>query len=487
MGTKQDLLKGGLSAYSTLFFTLTGNFFFQVLLMRFLAPEQAGIYFVFLSVIYLVSMVTSGGIVASLAYFLPKTKGKEKSQYFSTAWISLTLANGLLFVAIALTVPIEGIPQVLVFFTGLSILLQSFFSNVPHYVKLFKLRTSLAFSTSFIKLGIVLITFWMGIFDLFYVFAAILISNIFLFVSTLFFMGRAIPFALPTFSKLKKLIVFGFPFLINNTANTMQGWLSTLFLTMFGGVVSVADFNSVMMLVRNVFFVLVPQIGFSALPTLVVFEGDKKKELTRWIFKFAIFALLFFSAIFLLFAEDILRILYPAYLAQANLMRLAVFFLFPIPLSRFIAHIINSHGNSHILLRPSIIFILLSVILNLALVSQWEILGAVVATGLSSLIFTAMLLIEFKTTLPRLKWVATYVLAFAAVTAFCFFLFGFNWTQSFLGFAEDTLLNTIVILGVKSAFFALLSLLVVGRSMPREDRDLSRKLFLQLHAKILSK
>ncbi len=465
VGIKKELAKSSASAYLVLFANLISGFLFQTIVLRYLKPEEAGFYFTFLSIAYLLNMVLNLGVVSGLQYFLPK--GKEKKAYLSTSFIYSLLSSSLIGFLIFL-MNIRTPYALLACISAVNMLLAGSLLTALHLAKMFRFRTFTAFAQGFAKLGVVLLAFLGGSFNLFYAFIALFTSTFLTTILSIYKLVKENLLSL-TFSKkhLIDLIKVGFPLYLVTMSESVLGWVDTFFLSLFKGNIDVARYNAVLTIIKNTFVIVIPMLAFSALPVITPLTKKQREKVDIWLFKLGILFTLFILFYFLYTSYDIINILYPKYLNAVDLLLFGLICFLPLPIAKFMMRMSIADGKTDHLTMPALLLIFFNIFLNAFLIPHFGVYGALTATGLSILIFTVGILKGHHYSFPSLRWVLRYAI-----------ILGFSLIISFNVFNEtgNAFVEKLTLLIIKTVLFVLAFLILWLIASPEEDKRMAENL-----------
>ena len=459
MGIKKELAKSSISAYLVLFANLISGFLFQTIVLRYLKPEEAGFYFTFLSIAYLLNMILNFGVVSGLQYFLPK--GNDKKIYLSTAFIYSLLSSSLIGLLIFL-INIKTPYALLTAISATNMLLAGSLLTILHLIKSFKFRTFTAFIQGIIKLSVVIISFATVGFNLVYALLALFIST---FSTTTLSIYKLIKEKLLslTFSKshLVDLIKIGFPLYLVTMSESVLGWVDTFFLSIFKGNVDVAEYNAVLTIIKNTFVIVIPMLAFSALPIITPLTKEKRKRVDMWLFKIGILFTLFILFYFFYTSYDIINILYPKYLNAVDLLLFGLICFLPLPIAKFMMRMSIADGKTNHLTIPALLLILFNILLNYLLIPYFGPFGALMATGFSILIFTIGILKGHKYFLPSVKWIIRYTIILAL---------SFIISSNIFNKVGNVFMEKLIVFFIKSILFLLAFLVLCLIGSAKEDK-----------------
>lgn len=398
------------------------TYLYKIIIARQFGPEIYGTFLLAFMVFGWFVAIATLGLPQGLLRFIPIYRGKkqiDKVKYifrFSLILLTFTgiLAGTLMFLSskyIALT--IFNNPELVIFLQFFSLLIpifiigrvllssiqsfekigwSSFISNIfQSSIKLILL--ALLILTGF-KINSIIFSYFLaivGVFLLSYIILKTKIPEIF---------GK---FSIKTNIKkrtAKNFLTYSWPLMFYAFASSILFWVDTLFIGYFQGATEVGFYNSAVPIALLLIFI--PQLFLQLFFPLINREyGNKKnkliKELSKQVGKWILIFNLPLFFLMILFPGVIINILFGSqYLIAENSLRILSLGIIFFSIALISNSLISMVGKSKILLYNILIAGLLNVFLNLYLIPLFGIDGAALATSISYLVLSLMLVLESK-------------------------------------------------------------------------------------------
>ncbi len=209
-----------------------------------------------------------------------------------------------------------------------------------------------------------------------------------------------------------ELFNYSFPLLLSGVIGTLLGMADTALIGYFMDDASVGFYNAALPIAA---LILLPYSAFSglALPSMSrVVESEELelssvlKTLTRWTFLVSFPA----AVLMILFSEQVLHLLFGREytVASTALIILSLGYMFSTAVGH-LGKVIKAIGRTEIIFRNTVGNLFLNIILNVILIPRYGIVGAAIATAVSTVFVNTLLLIEtyyFERTHPfsRHNW-----------------------------------------------------------------------------------
>lgn len=398
------LLKSSSIIFILTFIIKIFGYLFNSLLTKTITHVDYGSYTFAWSIAMFASGILLLGINPAIARFVAYHRGKGGAEEVSSAIkTGLTMVLFLTFFSLVLIFGINKLfPQLLSIDKPLILFMLAVFAT--HGIGFFficaisgyrKPEIGTIFSTLFTILSFcfVLIAAYFGygfIPILLAIFAAFLISNIggAIYVLKYFGIGGRFNFHLS-----KELILFGIPLVLIDSANNLLSWANIYILKIFYGFAEVGVFTAAI-ITSNIMLLFSQPIIAIFSPVVAEMYGKKDFEKLAFISSYLFERVLLFSSpvliALLVFPEGILKIIFTENyaLAAIPLQILSVSVLF-LAISMIFRTVITASGKPQQEARIILIAAVINVALNFLLVKPYGIIGASIATFISSLFILA--------------------------------------------------------------------------------------------------
>lgn len=205
--------------------------------------------------------------------------------------------------------------------------------------------------------------------------------------------GRYLP-SLPQKSDIAELFDFGKYSVVSHGGGYMYNWTDVIVIGFFIGSASVAAYE-VSWRLSNMFMLVGGALGTTLLPQISQwYENGEFEQIGRTISK-TVFPSMFFIIPgvvgALIVGESLLRELYgPEFVIAAGALVILTAEKLAHALNAVFSQSLNGVDRPDLVARARVVAIVLNIVLNIALVWQFGILGAAVATGIASLADTAL-------------------------------------------------------------------------------------------------
>lgn len=410
---KEKIIKGSIIV---LILSLLGSicaYLIRILFSRSLSIEDYGLFYAVFGLIGMVSTYSDLGFGYSVVYFLPKYFKKKN---YSKAWnvyihsqsISLFMSLVISVILIA-SAPIlaknlfkvEG-SEILVYifcfyliiFSVLNGLIQIFCSiqKQQYYslITLFRWLFSLIIAFVFFVFGFSSIVFFAVALVLGHLLTAVLFLYL-LFSRHRFLTDNKIIWEK---SMIKQMSVFALPALIETLIYSLSGSTETFFLTLIRGIREVGVYNIIYPL-ASIPIILINPINGVLLPLvshLMEGEKDKMEYLLKTVLEIVPFIGLYFALFLILFPSSVVGLVFGERWVGIVETPLRILSLGAIvlPLFGVLGAITLGTGKVKEKLKVVAITQIISVFVNMLLIWKFGILGAVITTGLTSLILSIL-------------------------------------------------------------------------------------------------
>lgn len=407
-------------------------FIFRVFIARYFGPEDYGLFSIGLTIVSFAMVFAALGLPAGVTRYISyhRTRKNEAGVkgtitsslqmtllaslviFFVIFFFSEELANNV-FHEPMLTGVIQVMAIAIPFNAMFSMLTASFegFQKIKYRIytdHMFLHGAKLAFVVAFGLLGY-------GVFGIALSHTIAMILTFFL--AFYFFNSRVYPFfksdIKPTRMK-RELLSFSLPLMLAVFMGSIMMWIDTLMLGYFRGAADVGVYNVAHPTAWLLCFIVA---AFSALFLPVITElytKHKKRELeivskivTKWIFYFN----LPFLLLMVFFSRQILNMVFgPEYIvgyAALGILSLG-FFVTSINMTSY--HILNVLKKTKSIFYITAACAAINVVLNIALIPVWGITGAAVASAVTYIIMTVLLI--------TIAWQITHILPFSKIQMF---------------------------------------------------------------------
>lgn len=419
---QEKIIKGSVIV---LIFSLLGSvcaYLIRILFSRTLSIENYGLFYAVFGLIGMITTYSDLGFGYSVVYFLPKHF--KKKNYFK-AWnvyiygqfisLLMSLAASTILVAFAPFLArnflkVEGSEVLiyifcfyLVIFSILNGLIQIFCSIQKE--KYYSLITLFRWLFSFI---IAFSFFAFGFSNIVYFALALVLGHLLTAVIFLYLLFSKYSFL--TRNKIvwnknifKLMFSFALPALLETLIYSLSGSTETFFLTLMRGVREVGIYNIIYPLASIPIILLNPINGILLPLVSRLMEGEKEKmeKLLKTILEIVPFIGLYFALFLILFPSSIVGLIFGERwigLVETPL-RILSLGAIVIPLFGVLGAITLGTGKVKEKLKVVAITQIISMIVNIFLIWNFGILGAVVTTGLTSLVLSILFIRILKTDL----------------------------------------------------------------------------------------
>ncbi|MBI5224920.1 flippase [Candidatus Micrarchaeota archaeon] len=418
IGPLKILLRGAGLTFAGLIISKAAQYIFRLLIAR-EGAEEYGIFSLGFTIFSIAGMLSFVGMTTGLYTFIPKAiasgKQREVSNYLKSAlhiatFTSLALMIGLIFssdwiarnifhdIRVGIVIKILAVGLPLYAYTGLILaVINSYFKNQYDVI-------SKAIGDSIIRVALVCAAVFAG-YGLFGISIAYLISIAASFLLSLYFMEyKVFRFFREKYGfdpKYHEIISFSVPLMMSGIVFLFINWTDSILLGVFRGVAEVGKYNTA--LPTAGLLLTFPLALTSLLSPLVsdLLARNKLGELrhtymtaNKWIFMLNLPALLIMA----IFPAQVLSILFGKGYDDAApaLVVLAISYAaYALTISS--TFVLTSYGKSKILLTNSSIAAVANIILNIALIPAYGILGAALGTGISLIFYGAICVKKVKT------------------------------------------------------------------------------------------
>lgn len=240
---------------------------------------------------------------------------------------------------------------------------------------------------------------------------------------------RKLPRAASKGVPLRKLFTFSAPLLGVGVINMLAGQVDTFLLGILSDTRDVGFFRAIFTLSQN-FLIIVSSLQFLFTPMFSRLVGEGRSNLqdfyeraTRWAFYGTICILMFVFV----FAEPLLSSLFrPDYIIVADELRLLTLSSGVAAFLGFNSQALMGFGNSRIQLIGSVVLVIVNSILDIALIPALGVSGAVVgtivATVLTQVVFSAKLYLDHR--VHAITKRTAVPAGYAVIAAVCLMAFG---------------------------------------------------------------
>jgi O-antigen/teichoic acid export membrane protein len=418
-----SLIKDSLNLSIARFVTLVISILANMLLARFRTLEEYGTYSQILTSVSLLVVFITLGLPNCVNYFLPRVENlQEESEFISTYYIINTVLSLLGGLLLAFMLPflvryfnndlLSNYLFIIILLPWTKVITGSLDSVLVVKQKtklLFKFRIFHSLSILIAIIGIKFL--YLGFYE--YMVAFICVETVFAILVYIIVYKKVVFIKLSVNSILiKKIFQFSVPLGLATLAGTFSLEIDKLMIGRFLGTETLAIYaNAGRELPVTIFSAALVAV---AMPKIVrsIHEGEVEKAVMLWgntaILSYIIVA--FFVSIFLVFAPQIITILYSEkYLPGVPIFR--IYSLVLLLRATYFGIILNSTGNTKFILYSSIISLLLNILLNYTFFIIFGFIGPALATftciiimNLAQLVYTSKIInIKFLELLPWKK------------------------------------------------------------------------------------
>lgn len=394
--------KGAILNICSMLFVRFGGLLFYIILFRFIPAAEAGIYFLYIAVSSLISIFCTFGMSESLARFIPFYEGKKEAHKIKplvfTVSLTLIISSALIFLIGAGTKEflinynkeLAGVIY-LTILTGVVSSFNSFLASIFLGMKKFSEVAFFSSTQSAFKIILFIAFIFFTVPNLEHaIYATILalfINNIImgwiLFPSIHKFSGE---YKLLSLKEYYAVVSYGIVAAFNTVSTYIIGWTDTLVLGYYVTSTLLGAYNIVTNVARtlmhfisaNVFFILTSLLSHLHGAKSEIF-GPLASNASRW----SVYLTLPIAILSLFFPEEIIQVLFPAYVEYYWLLYVFIPVFFISVLSLPAKSALSAIARNDLIFKSTAIAILPNIILNLALIPEYKILGAVFATFLS--------------------------------------------------------------------------------------------------------
>lgn len=394
-GVKGAMLNIGAAAISKF-----SSLIFYIILLRFISPEEGGIYFLYFAVASFIGVVGAFGTAESLARFIPFYEGAGKKERVRALVNTVLVAFVLFSVFTAFLTHAskdliansynKELAKILwiTLLSGISMSFGSVMNCILIGLKKFGSVAAYAAAGSIIKIILLVVFFMYFKATLEYAIYATVISSVLIniaMVFSVFFSLRTFPgtFKLLEIKEIWEITTYSIVSALNQFSSFIMSWTDTFVLAYYEISKVIGAYNSIASVARTLMQTLSLQIFTILVSMLAYLYGAKSKifgpfvsNATRW--SIYLTAPLVIASIF--FAEEIIKLIFPVYVEYYWLLYLFVPGFFIAVFSLPARSALFAVGKTNLLFKSVMIGIIPNLVLNLMLIPKYGAIGAATAT-----------------------------------------------------------------------------------------------------------
>ena len=476
------------------------GYLYRLIVARYLGPEEYGLLNLGFAVIGILTAFAVFGLPSGVLRYVAYFKGKSdnsrlKGVIISSLKISLPLS---IFLAIILFVLSDIIsinlfhnPALSPIIKILSIALPLFsiisiLESVSQAMQLIKYNVLIRnISESAIQLILTIILILLG----YGIFGAVIGHVVAVFTSAVFFIivihKKVFPFLdkhIKTTNTYKELILFSWPLIFVYIFGRLQNWIDSISIGIFKSASYVGLYNAAIP-TSQLLMILPATVGALFIPTITqLYAQNKSNEINKLYYITNKWAFLMNFPVFLLliiFSKQILNILFGQQYTEAYMAMIILcigYFLYS--MIQLSSGVLQSVKKTKVLMMNTLVFSILNILLNFALIPKYGIEGAAIATSISLILLSVLFLIEVHKfeKLNFLKFVLLKSVLSSVIAAIFIYL------------VKDQIFKNNLILNFVSLsviFFVIyIVLLFLTKSIEQEDKKLFADLLSFLRRRI---
>ncbi len=414
------LAKSSIIVFIGIFSSKIFSYLYRIIIARSLGPEVYGLFSLALMILSLFVVISSLGLTEGVLRFIALYRGKkeqDKVNFLFRVSLIIGVISGILF-AIILFFSSEFISLKFFHNQSLIIYLKFFSFLIPvslltnFYLSVIRAYEEIGWH-SFIQniLESSLKTIFLVIFIFFGLKTNAVISSSFLGITGMFLAAYfvckykiKISYNNPLKNKIKKrkilldLFAYSWPLIFLGIIGNLFNWTDSFTIGYFKTVLDVGIYNSAVPIAS---LLLLPSVIFMQLFfPLITKEYSKKnfkliKDLSQQVGKWIFLINLPLFLIIMLFPGVIINILFgQEYLIAENALRLLSLGFFSMSISAISTYLLSMMGKSKIILKDTLVFVGINLILNLILVPLYGLTGAAFSTMISYILFSSVLVYQ---------------------------------------------------------------------------------------------
>lgn len=393
----------------------TLSYFYRISIARFIGPEAYGQLSLALMVVGISSTIAYLALGQGLMKFIPEFRAREdfasiKGAVLSTLHMTIPVSAilwaivffGADFIAITFfnSPAVTPLIQILSFTIIIDVLRRTFFDTTLGFNKIIYRTGTTQILQNIIQLGLTIILLLLG-FEVASAAWGWLAGAVVSMILGFYFLERKVGPVIN--SKVKpnyqhqKLLRFSAPLLLSGMIGNLMGWADTGFLGYYMTDLEVGLYNAAL---PTAMLITIPHsaIGSLAITSFSELKERNEKKIqasmqtaTRWVFSMVFPSFL----ILILFSNKVLQILWGGQYTEAStaLSILAAGYLISALVGR-VGSFLQSKGYTRYILYNNVAALTLNIILNIALIPLYGILGAAIATATSTILTNVLMFLE---------------------------------------------------------------------------------------------
>lgn len=490
------LAKSSIFVFIGIFLSKVFMYLYRIVIARYYGPEIYGLFSIALMVMGFFLAFASLGFSSGLARFIPLYRGKKEKEkikylislskkvlFFSAIFSAILLYFSSEFIAIKIfhNLELAFYLKLFSFLIPIQIFTDIYFGIIRSYERIKAYTFGVNIIQNIIKFIFVILFIYLGLksynaisFPYFLgVFSGLIFAYLYCRIKLPYIFLKSKLSHKERFDLRKSLFSYSWPLILLAMAGTLMFWLDTFLIGYFQGAYWVGIYNAaipiaVLLLFASEIFMLMffPLITRKLASKNIVIVKELSKQIVKWIFiinlPIAILMFLFPGAfINLFFGKE--------YLFASNALRLLVIAQFIFSLSAVSGSLLLSKGKSKIFLINIIFTAIINFILNFNLIPKYGINGAALATFISMIILSLLVIIEnyhFNSILPfRRKMISIFFISLIPSGIL-------YWISRFININ----LIWLIIFGI-SFLIIYFGLIILTKSFDKNDLMILRKVF----------
>ena len=403
------------------------TYLYRIIVARYFGPEVYGLLALSLMVLGWFGAIATLGLTQGVLRFTPLYRGRNENNKikhifkFSLFVVTFTgILGTILMFTLSETISVgifhnESLTIFLQIFSILipfSILTNIFLSSIQSFEKVGWYSFLQNIFQNALKVIALLALVFLG-FNATAIPLSYVITIIGLFILSYIVCRKTIPvlfgkYSLDERSKInKEIFAYSWPVMFYTIISSVYLWIDTFFIGFFQDATWVGLYNAAMPIA--ILLTFAPQLFFQMFFPLITREYGKKKitvikELSKQVGKWITIINLPIFFMMILFPGVLINLLFgPEYLAAANALRILSIGLLIYSISTISNNLISMAGKSKAILFNTVITGATNTVLNLILIPKYGITGAALATAITYVLLSVLLLAEtkiFTTILP---------------------------------------------------------------------------------------
>lgn len=375
---------------------------YNLLILRYLSPVEAGLFFLANNAVSLLSQVMGLGLPMAVMRYAPLHAAKGENEKLKNLIWTLTIVSTLIAMLMAVVIIVFGnyiasfydkpIGPVLPWVAVLSalFLLFNFWSNVLDSLKQFEHSAMVQALQQLFRVGLTAAVLFLIGHALEWVFRAYFISLglLIIYLGGYFWSWQSkLPGGLRIDLKAAwESIRFGLQVYLSGVADVIAANMDILLLGYFQPLEVVAAYSAIVIFVRNIAPFVIAPVGLVQQPLLVeqhTKQTDIFARMVREVSRLTLYLGVPLLAIFLIYSGPILHMVTPAYESSAGL----VWYFIPMVLAALMSNssrnALFASGHAKSLMAVSILILVLNFVLNITLIPIYGMVGSAMGTSLA--------------------------------------------------------------------------------------------------------